>query len=75
LLEPITGVGVHKVVKAENGGALVGTHDKEGLAEARSYIAAMQRVGQPVQLLVVAGTHDWGVWHAGLPLCVNFLLN
>lgn len=54
---------------------IVGTHDKEGLAEARSYIAAMQRVGQPVHLLVVAGTHDWGVWHAGLPLCVNFLLN
>jgi enterochelin esterase-like enzyme len=54
---------------------LVGSHDKEGLAEARSYMAAMQAVGQPVQMLVVNGSHDWGVWHAGLPLCVNFLLN
>jgi enterochelin esterase-like enzyme len=54
---------------------IVGSHDKEGQVEARSYLSATQGVGQPAQLTVVDGSHDWGVWHAALPLCVTFLLN
>jgi enterochelin esterase-like enzyme len=53
---------------------IVGNQDKEGLAEAHTYIAAMQAVGQPIQMDILTGSHDWGVWHAGLPVCITFLL-
>jgi enterochelin esterase-like enzyme len=53
---------------------IVGNQDKEGLTEAHAYIAAMRAVGQPIQIEIMNGSHDWGVWHAGLPLCVAFLL-
>ena len=53
---------------------IVGSADKPGLKEAHDYIAAMNRVGQSNQLVVVPGGHDFNVWHAGLSHCVPFLL-
>jgi enterochelin esterase-like enzyme len=54
---------------------VVGDHDKEGLTEAHSYLAALQSVGQRGELVIIAGSHDWPVWHTGLPHCVSFLLS
>jgi enterochelin esterase-like enzyme len=53
---------------------IVGDADSAGLKEARSYVSAMNRVGQSNQLVIVPGGHDFKVWHAGLSHCIEFLL-
>ena len=53
----------------------VGDADNKGITEARSYIAALSRVGQQHELLVLRGAHDATVWSAALPPCVRFLLS
>lgn len=53
---------------------IVGNADKEELASARSYIAALTRVRQAHELVVLPGAHDASVWRSGLARCVSFLL-
>jgi S-formylglutathione hydrolase FrmB len=53
---------------------IIGDHDAEGLAEGRSYLTAMQKVGQSGQMVILPGTHEWSVWREGLRHCVPFLL-
>lgn len=52
----------------------VGASDASGVTAADAYIAAMKRVGQAHDLVVLPGPHDATVWSAALPKCVDFLL-
>jgi enterochelin esterase-like enzyme len=53
---------------------VTGSDDADGMNEARDYLAALDRVGQPNQKLVVPGTHEWDVWKGALPACLRFML-
>jgi dipeptidyl aminopeptidase/acylaminoacyl peptidase len=54
---------------------IVGNADKEGLTEARTYVAALNRVGQANNLVILPGAHDAAIWQPGLPRCISFLLH
>ena len=51
-----------------------GSSDGDAVSEARRYSAAMSSVGQPYQVVVLPGTHEWSVWDTGLARCLPFLL-
>jgi enterochelin esterase-like enzyme len=51
---------------------VVGNADKEGVTDANNYIAAMNKVGQPNQLIVNPGEHDLAVWVTGLKQCLGY---
>jgi enterochelin esterase-like enzyme len=51
---------------------VVGNADKDGVTDARNYIAAMNKVGQPNSLIVDPGEHDAGVWTAGFRQCLAY---
>ncbi|HEX6475833.1 MAG TPA: alpha/beta hydrolase-fold protein [Acidimicrobiales bacterium] len=51
---------------------VVGNADKDGVNDAHNYIAAMNKVGQPNQLIVDPGEHDLPVWTAGLKQCLAY---
>ena len=51
---------------------VVGNADKDGVKDARNYIAAMNKVGQPNQLIVDPGDHDLPVWITGLKQCLGY---
>jgi enterochelin esterase-like enzyme len=53
---------------------IVGDDDPPGLREAHRYVAAMTRIGQSNELVIVPGGHDFNVWHAALSRCIGFLL-
>jgi enterochelin esterase-like enzyme len=62
---------------ARNGPAtmvIVGDLDSDGMTEARAYVRAMQEAGQPNELVVLHGGHEWSVWQSGLGRCIPFLL-
>jgi S-formylglutathione hydrolase FrmB len=53
---------------------IVGDLDSDGMTEARAYVRAMQEAGQPNELVVLHGGHEWSVWQSGLGRCIPFLL-
>lgn len=53
---------------------VTGTDDADGMTEARDYLTALDRAGQPNQKLLVPGTHQWHVWKTTLPACLRFML-
>jgi S-formylglutathione hydrolase FrmB len=52
----------------------VGSGDTESLGYAKRYLQALQTAGQPGDLRIIPGSHDWPVWKTATPDCLRFLL-
>ena len=64
---------LHVSVKGPNTLLVAGSRDRESLDDAHSYIAAMNRVGQPNKGLDVnPGGHELPVWTVGIKQCLSF---
>ncbi len=53
---------------------MVGGGDPESLDYAKRYLDALHAAGQPGELRVIPGSHDWPVWKTATPDCLRFLL-
>ena len=53
---------------------IAGNHDPQAVSEGTAYQAALDAAGQPSQLQIVNGDHQWNVWQREMPHCLSFLL-
>lgn len=53
---------------------MAGGSDPENLDYAKRYLDALHAAGQPGELRVIPGTHNWPVWRTAAPDCLRFLL-
>jgi enterochelin esterase-like enzyme len=53
---------------------IAGNHDPQAVSEGTAYQAALVAAGQPSQLQVVNGDHQWNVWQREMPRCLAFIL-
>lgn len=52
---------------------VVARQDTDSLTEAQAYADAMAKVGQPHEIVILDGGHDWSFFRAGTPTCLGFL--
>ena len=53
---------------------IAGAHDLQAVTEGTAYDTALHAVGQPSELRVVPGDHQWPVWQREMPHCLAYLL-
>ena len=53
---------------------LVGSGDTENVRNADQYLQALHGAGQPADLQIIPGSHDWPVWKTATPVCLRFVL-
>jgi enterochelin esterase-like enzyme len=53
---------------------IAGSSDATSLRESNEYAALMAPVGEPHQVLVRPGGHEWNLWRAELPTCLRYVL-
>ncbi len=54
---------------------IAGSHDRGSVREAQTYAWALGRVGQPHELAIVPGGHNWKMWQREFPRCLRFMLS
>jgi enterochelin esterase-like enzyme len=53
---------------------VVGASDRMSLRETYQYAVRLGQAGEPHQVLVVRGGHDWDLWRNALPACLRYML-